>query len=154
MNPSAQTLWVAAEKAFFRLAAQTQQAVNESVLAAPQLSCYRVDDVTDWADTEYCCGFSLYHLDDAYGEPSLSVQFTLADAAYHDSIEPGAAGWGMNILVDLLDANGYILNSQAPYNNTKHVWTNCPRELVRRIESVDHHGIAFAVVENLLELLE
>ncbi|KKN66689.1 hypothetical protein LCGC14_0468750 [marine sediment metagenome] len=151
MNPSAQALWVAAETAFFRLADQTQQQVHGAIVASDQLQRYRVDDVVDWHDQERCCGFSCYHLDDAYDEPSLSVQFTLADAAHHDALEPGHHGWGLNILVDLLAAGGYILNSQAPYNNTARCWTSCPEELVRRIEAIDRDGISNTIVENLLE---
>jgi len=152
MTPAAQALWVAVEAVFFRLADQTQQILHETVVSAAALQRYRVDDVVEWQTEEFCCGFSIYHLDDVLGEPTLSIQFTLADATHHDDVGPHEAGWGLNILVDLIGQGGFILNSQAPYNNTRRVWTSCPDELGQRINAVDSFEIKHSAVEHLLEM--
>lgn len=134
-----------------RLADTTHAIVHDSVRSTQQLQHYRVDDVVDWRAEEFCCGFSIYHQDDPLDDPTVSIQFTLADAQHHDDIAPEEPGWGLNILVDLI-AGDYIINSQAPYNNTDRVWTACPTELKRRIQQVDPQGIGYAVVEHLLAI--
>lgn len=130
------------------LVRNVRAATANSLGKQSRLYCYQVGKIETFDEEEYCLGFSI-EIDET--DTSVAeLRFTLADATYHDGIEPDEDGWGLNILVDLF-VSGHIVLSQAPYNNTDEVWTNDPEELILRIESIDPYEINYALLEQIVD---